>query len=127
MGTWSDEITELHDFFEAYFRGTETSLDRVEAVLAAPFSIVGPDGTESDRASTIAMLRAGHEEVRELDMSTSDHRLLLDSGDALVATYVEHHHLDAGDTRRHSTVVFTRDASTPNGVKWLRVHETWIE
>jgi len=47
---WSEEIDGLHAFFEAYFLGTESSLDRVEAVLAPDFSIVGPHGVESDDA-----------------------------------------------------------------------------
>lgn len=126
MTGWSEEITELHEFFEALFSGRETSLERAESALAADFTIVGPDGHESSRAQTIEMLEAGRDQRTDLDMSTSDHRLLVDTDDVIVAGYIEHHHAPDGDTHRQSTVVFVPDTDAPNGVRWLRVHETWI-
>jgi len=122
---WREEIEELHDFFEAYFTGAEDSLARAEAVLAPEFTIVGPDGSEADRAATIRMLQGGHAHTSDLTITTSDHRLLHDAEAVLVASYVEHH--DLGDRQNHrlSTVVFRPDPAAPNGLNWLRVHETW--
>jgi len=126
MTGWSEEITELHEFFEDLFNGVVDSLDRAEAALAADFTIVGPDGAESDRAATMAMLEAA-QNSRQLDMSTTDHRLVHHSDDVIIASYVERHHIPERDTRRLSTAVFVPDEEAPNGVRWLRVHETWIE
>jgi len=120
---WRQEIDELHAFFEV---GTESSLDRVEAVLAPDFSIVGPHGVESDRETTMQMLRDGHAHATHLSITTSGHRLLHQTEDIVAATYIEHHELTDRENKRLSTVVFVRAATAPNGLHWLRVHETWI-
>ena len=123
---WREEIEELHDFFQAYFTGAEDSLGRVEAVLAAEFTIVGPDGNEADRRATIRMLEGGHAHTTDLTITTSDHRLIHESDHLTVASYVEHHLLSERENHRLSTVVFVPDPVAANGLAWLRVHETWL-
>lgn len=124
---WRVEISELHDFFQAYFLGQEDSLDRVDAALHPEFSIVGPGGTVSDRAATMEMLRQGHANTESLVITTLDHALLHQTEDVLVASYVERHQLSAATNDRLSTVVFTIDPAGPNGLRWFRVHETWLD
>ncbi len=124
---WRAEIIELHDFFQAYFLGQEGSLDRVEAALHPGFSIVGPGGAVSDRAATLEMLRQGHAHTESLVITTLDHALLHQSEELLIASYIERHQLTAGANDRLSTVVFAIDPAGPNGVRWVRVHETWLE
>jgi len=123
---WRQEIEELHDFFENYFRGTESSLERVEEALAPGFSIVGPDADESDRDQTLTALRVGQGRATDLRITTRDHRLILEDGNTVVAAYVEQHDSPSGQTLRRSTVVFVVDVEGPNGLRWLRVHETWM-
>lgn len=122
---WHLEIDELHAFFEAYFLGHENSLERAESVLADDFAIVGPDGVEVDRAGTIAMLKAGHARAESITITTSEHQLLFESDELVVASYVEHHQLAERQNERLSTVCFVPAAMAPNGVRWFRVHETW--
>ena len=124
---WQKDIVELHEVFETHFLGTTDSLERVEASLAADFTMVSPDGRISDRAATMAALEAGHAHTESLVIRTVEHRLLVDEGDVLVAEYVEEHELSSRTNRRLSTVVFSRDHAAPNGVVWRRVHETWID
>ncbi len=124
---WQREIDELHAFFEAYFLGTEDSLDRFESVLADGFTIVGPDGAEGDRPATLQMVRDGHAHTDSLSITVSDHRLLARTDELIVATYVEHHQLRDRTNHRLATVVFHVDPAGPNGVRWLRVHETWLD
>ena len=124
---WREEIVELHEFFEAWFLGTEDSLERVEQALGAEFTFVGPDGGETDRQATIDRLDAGRGHTSELRITTSEHRLLHQSDDVLMASYIEGHELAASTNRRLSTVVFTVDPGGPNGLRWLRVHETWLD
>ncbi len=123
---WRAEIIEFHDFFQAYFLGQDDSLDRVDAALHPGFSIVGPDGGVSDRATTLEMLRQGHAHTESLVITTLDHALLHQTDEILVASYIEHHALSAATNERLSTVVFDIDPGGPNGVRWLRVHETWL-
>ena len=123
---WREEIVQLHDFFETYFLGTETSLERVEAVFAPEFTVVAASGIESDRESTMQMLVDGHAHTSDLKITTTDHRLILQTEDAIVASYIEHHELSQRDNHRLSTVVFVADSTAPNELLWLRVHETWL-
>ncbi len=58
-------------------------------------------------------------------ITVTEPRLLLDAGDTLIASYVENHQLADRSNHRVSTVVFTTDAGSPNGLRWRRVHETW--
>ena len=122
---WQAEIEELHELFEAYFLGTENSLDRVEAALAPDFTVVGPHGVTSSRADTMQALRAGHGHTDSLEITVTELSLLVETADTLVAQYVENHALADRTNHRVSTVVFTNDDNAPNGLLWRRVHETW--
>jgi len=123
---WITEIEELHDFFEAWFLGKETSMARAEDAFAEEFTFAGPDGTERDRHGVIRMLTEGRAHTTDLRITTSDHRLIVDTDDAVVATYVEHHQMGAAQNHRLSTVVFVPEQSAHNGLRWLRVQETWL-
>ena len=127
---WKTEIDELHAFFEAYFLGRIPADDqnRFARVLDADFTIVGPDGNESSRAETLEMVRRGHAHTSDMTIRCGDHRLLFDDGAMLVASYVERHAWSDGrENDRRSTVVFAIDVTMPNGVRWIRVHETWTD
>ena len=124
---WHREIDELHEFFEGLFLGTITSLDRAEAALAADFTMAGPDGTVSDRAAIMAMLDAGRAHTTSLTIEIEDHRLLAETAELIVANYIEVHRLADRDNRRRTTVVFRKAAEAPQGLLWVRAHETWID
>jgi len=124
---WHAEIVELHDFFEEYFLGRTASLARAEAVFGPHFTFVGPDGQTRNRASVVQMLSDGHAHAEELRITTTDHQLLLETSDAVVATYVEHHELaDGQSNHRLTTVVFIPSDEAPNGLLWHRAQETWL-
>ncbi|MEM8706188.1 MAG: DUF4440 domain-containing protein [Actinomycetota bacterium] len=126
---WHVEIDQLHAFFEGYFLGTIAVDDtgRFADVLDDGFTIVGPHGETSSRDETLAMVRQGHAHTSDMTIRCVDHRLVHADGDTTVATYVEEHHwTDGRANRRLATVVFTADVTMPNGLRWVRVHETWV-
>ncbi len=124
---WQAEIVELHDFFEDYFLGKTASLNRAKDAFGPKFTFVGPDGQTRNRASVIQMLADGHAHTEQLKITTTDHQLLLETPDAVVATYVEQHELSEGRTNhRLTTVVFIPDDDAPNGLVWHRAQETWL-
>ena len=123
---WRNEIIELHDYFQQLYLAETTSLDRAEAALHPDFTFVGPDGSVADRSQTLSMLEAGVGHSRSLTITTRDHQLLAEADELVVASYVEHHQFAEGSNERISTVLFTRDPASPNGLSWLRVHETWL-
>lgn len=126
MANWQVEIEELHGTFQAYFRGTLDTLDRVDAALGDDFTIVSPHGLESSRADTMSALRAGHGHARALEITVTDMALVAATDEILVARYIENHVLPGQANRRLSTVVFAVDVAGPNGLRWHRVHETWM-
>ena len=123
---WKAEIEELHDFFERWYDGDEDDFSRCEAALADGFTIVGPRGDELDRAAIMDLVRNAKGRGG-MKLSTEDHRLVWEDGDVLVTRYIEVHDLGDEQTRRLSTAVFQRDDDAPNGLVWVRVHETWTE
>lgn len=126
MSDWRREIDELHAFFEGYFLGETSSVARVDAVLGAAFTMVGPDGVVSDRATTMRAIETGHGHTAHLKIRCSQHELIYESSDVIVATYVESHDLADRTNHRRTTVVFGYDPQAPNGLSWLRAHETWL-
>ncbi len=124
---WKLEIIALHDLFETYFLGETDDLTRVDAVLAADFSMVGPDGTSSIRAEVMAAITAGHGHSSSLTINTLDHQLVASDPAMLIAEYIEEHVLSDRTNRRRSTVVFTPDEAAPHGLVWRRVQETWLD
>ncbi len=125
---WMTEVDELHEFFEAYFLGTipADDLTRFETVLDPDFTIVGPDGGVSNRATTLDAVRQGFHHTSDFTLTTRDHRLVHADDSTVVGSYIEHHGWSDGrENERLSTVVFRVDDSMPNGLRWLRVHETW--
>jgi hypothetical protein len=126
MSKWREEIEELHDVFEAYFLGLIDSLERVDAALAVDFTIVGPHGVESSRVETMQALIDAYGHTTSLLITVTEPRLLVETGDLLMASYIENHQLVDRTNHRCSTVIFSKDDTGPNGLLWRRVHETWI-
>ena len=122
------EVDELHAFFEAYFLGTIPAEDmsRFADVLDDDFTIAGPDGVVSDRATTLEMVRQGYAHTSDFTLTVRDHRPIHADDATVIGSYIEHHGWSDGrENERLTTVVFRRDDTTPNGLRWLRVHETW--
>ncbi len=125
---WQTEIIEPHEFFEQLFLGTTTSLDRADHALHGDFTMAGPHGTRSPRAQVMDQLEAGIGHSAELSIAVEGFELIAETDDLVVAEYIEVHRLsDDRTNRRRSTVVFRKEPDGPNGLRWLRVHETWVE
>lgn len=127
MADWKTEIVELHQFFEDYFLGRVDDLARVDQALADDFTIVGPNGVESSRAETVEDITGAHAHTRSLSITVTEPRLLLETDEVVVASYIENHQLSDRTNHRLSTVVFCKDSAGPNGLRWQRVHETWVD
>ena len=89
--------------------------------------MIGPDGDLRNRATILQMLHDGHHHTDDLTITTSQHTLVHDEGDAIVATYVERHDLrDGRANERLTSVVFVPDPAAPNGLVWRHAQETWV-
>lgn len=127
MESWHREIVELHEFFEAYFLGTIDDQHRIEQALAEDFTMAGPDGSVAPRSAVVQAIIAGHAHTNDLRIVIESPRLITETDDLVVAEYIEVHELSSRTNRRRTTVVFQRDQDGPNGLRWLRAQETWID
>jgi len=120
------EITDLHRFFEQWFRGEgERTIEEFTDRLDDAFTIVDPTGhshTKQQIAHLVESRRGGY----DVTITTSDAHLNIDTA-VMVGTYREHHRFKNESTSRLATVVMAADSDTPTGFRWLSVHETWID
>jgi hypothetical protein len=96
--------------------------------------MVTPEGSRPDREAVLDGVRAGHGAHAGDGDGATDERFEIEvrtptvadaTADRCLVTY-EEHHLPAG-TARASSAWFRPAASAPNGVRWLFVHETWLD
>lgn len=125
------EVIGLHRFFEAWFRGEfadrERGFRRFAEVMDPGFAIVSPRGMSTQLDALSEGLRGAYGtwepgwsiEVRDVAVRHLH-------ADVVLVTYVEAQHVRGKDTARLSSAWLRQDESTPNGMRWLHVHETWM-
>ena len=126
-----NEIDTLHQCFEAWFNGrvprTAEAFSRIETALAETFVIVMPQGSKVERAPLLKGLYEAHTGRQGIRIWI-EHVWVLEEDRALVVAEYEEWQTEGGETTsRHSTAVFRRNGKKPNGLEWLRVHETWFK
>ncbi|MEM6294759.1 MAG: hypothetical protein AAGA54_26025 [Myxococcota bacterium] len=126
-----EEIVGLHRFFEAWFRGAfsdrERGFRRFADVMDPGFVIVSPRGTATALPDLSKGLRGAFGTWKPDDaIEVRDVQLRHLHADLAVLTYIEAQRAGGKETARLSTVLMREDESTPNGIRWLHVHETWM-
>jgi hypothetical protein len=125
------EIVGLHRFFVRWYRGeldaTGEDFARVSDVLTEDFRMVNPDGVVVARSELLTGLRRNHgsrSESFDIRIENVSYRPV---GRSAAAVTYEEWQTEGGRARgRVSTAIFREHSSTPNGVEWLHVHETWL-
>ena len=126
-----NEIDTLHRCFEAWFNGhvpkTAEAFSRIDTALAETFVIVMPQGSKVERAPLLKGLYEAHAGRPGIRIWIKHVRILEEDQTLVVAEYEEWQTEDGETTSRHSTAIFRRSVEKPNGLEWLRVHETWFD
>ncbi len=126
-----NEIDTLHRCFEDWFNGrvlkTAEAFNRIDTVLAETFVIVMPQGSKVERAPLLKSLYEAHTGRQGIRIWIEHVRVLEEDQALVVAEYEEWQEEGGETTSRHSTAVFRRNVEKPNGLVWLRVHETWFD
>jgi len=126
-----NEIFELHQFFQDWYNNqitpTEANFARCANVLAPDFTIIFPSGDKVSYQPLLNELWKAHNSHSGMRIWIENTQVLHQSGDLILATYEEWQEIENKVTTRLSTVLFQEDQSTPNRLKWLHVHETWIK
>jgi len=124
------EIVELHDFFNEWFNAvlpkTREAFNRMHAVMDEGFTIVMPGGRRVERGPLLDHLFDTHGGRPGLRIWIENVRMLADDGRLAVVEYEEWQEEGGQTTSRYSTAAFERRDGTPNGLVWIRVHETWF-
>ena len=125
------EIETLHRCFDDWFNGrsprTAEAFGRIDMALGDAFVIVMPQGRKVERAPLLDGLYKTHAGRPGIRIWIENVRVLAEDVSLVVAEYEEWQEEGGETTSRHSTVVFRRDDAKPNGLEWLRVHETWFD
>lgn len=125
------EILDFHHFFEEWFAGrlpnSDEAFARAMVAVGEAFALVSPNGRLTDRHTLMCGLRGEHNGRSQFRIWIENFQLQQQHSDIAIATYEEWQKIGDAISSRLSTAVFQQDPAAPNGVKWLHVHETWIE
>jgi hypothetical protein len=125
------EIERLHQCFVEWFTGTAAAaeFDRIDGALGADFEMVTPEGDRRSRDAVLDSIREAHgrEERRQFDIEIRNVDLRQQAGSTATVRYEEWQDRPAETTARISTALLREADSTPGGLMWLDLHETWLE
>ena len=130
LENYEREIVELHQFFEDWFNGrtkqTHENLARFTEVTAEGFMLITPQGHLLERSTIIDAIYQMHGKRMEERLWIENVCLCHHYGSIILAIYEEWQESGSGINSRLSTVLFRQKSTTPNGLIWLHVHETWM-
>ncbi|MEM7034645.1 MAG: hypothetical protein AAF629_34205 [Chloroflexota bacterium] len=131
------EIEDLHKFFVDWFCATlpqtKEAFHRFSGVMAAEMHMTTPDGQKLSNEQLIKDLwqAYGHRHMQRDYFRIWIENIQIQSESSTDATvsYEEWQQIDdkGTQTRRQSSVLFRRRKDTPNGLEWVKVHETWLK
>jgi len=125
------EIVQLHQFFQDWFNGevepSEKNFSRLSDVLGESFRLVSPDGRIHERQTLLDGLFQAHNARQGIRIWIEEVGVLHWFDQLILATYQEWQQIEGSVTTRMSSVLFGKKDSTPNGLEWLHVHETWTK
>jgi len=126
----ADEVRALHVFFVDWLTGRAAAgdLGRLEAALHSDCVRIAPDGAVQDRDAIIAMLAGAHGALGPefaIDIVVEATAAL--SADTVLVRYVEHQASAAETTARRATAILVDSPTSPGGVTWRWLQETWID
>jgi len=129
------EIRDLHRFLVGWLGGqlprTAEAFSRFSDVFDPDFAIFAPNGIVVRRDDLVRNLESAHGGYADNDPAfvirienIETRRIWKDH--ALMG-YEEWQDLPGGTTARQSSVVLTTAPGAPHALRWLHLHETWIE
>jgi hypothetical protein len=126
---YKKEITELHQFFQDWFRGdlpnTDTTFARFADTMHPEFIIIGVSGRAFEKQIIVSDLRNAHGSNPNITIWIENIQLRYQDDRICLATYEEWQKDNDQTTARLSTVTFLKDETALNNLTWYHLHETW--
>lgn len=124
----SKEITELHVFFQEWFRGNvpDDDMSRVSQALHAEFTWISPWGTMLSKDELIHRIMPVFGTRPEMVIEIRNIHEIPLSATHILAHYEEWQRHDEFNMGRISTAIFLKEAASPNGVSWFHLQETML-
>jgi len=127
---YTNEIRELHQFFEDWFSAkldkTRDVFSRFTNTVAEEFALISPGGTLTKREPLLKSLYAAHNTRHNFRIWIENVQVRYQTGDIALVIYEEWQEVGGETTARQSSALFKSQSNTPNGIAWLHVHETWL-
>lgn len=128
------EVNEFHTFLRDWLVGavprTEEEFARFAGVMGGGVEVISPLGTITERDALVSEFESLHavlaDDADAFRIWIENFRFRWIKGDHAMVTYEEWHQLGDDKSARLSTAFFRKEPSTPCGVVWLHVHETWL-
>ncbi len=123
------EIVELHQFFEGWFSGelTGDAISVLDNVIHDDFVLITPHADQIDKSSLIKIINSNQGKASDQKIWVENIRVRSTFERVILATYNECQRINKVETCRISSAIFRKDEKARNGIKWLHLHETFIE
>ena len=123
------EIVELHQFFEGWFSG-ELSGDAISVldnVIHDDFLLITPHTDQINKLSLVKIINSNHGKASDQKIWVENINVRSTFERVIIATYNECQRINNVETCRISSAIFREDENARNRIKWLHLHETFIE
>ncbi|MHA2290376.1 MAG: hypothetical protein ACXABG_16440 [Promethearchaeota archaeon] len=131
----NSEIKELHTFFQKWYNGefyySNLIFQRLTTVLHPKFVLITPNGKKRNRKNLIQEI---WESYGTRDLINNPMKIWIDNyeyhgefNSIYIATYEEWQIINSEKVGRLSTAIFRETSNNYNNLRWLHVHETWLE
>lgn len=125
-----DEVINLHKFIQDWMTGSVPKTEEVYScfrdALDIDFVIIHPTGIAENREELVKSFWSAHGvQEKNFAIDIRNLNLRLTFGDFALVTYEEWQFGNA-TTGRISSVLFRKPVKV-GGIRWMHLHETWIE
>ena len=123
------EIVELHEFFEGWFCGrlTGNEISVLDNVIHDEFILITPQADQIDKSRLKEIISSNHGKISDQKIWVENISIRSTFDGVILATYNECQKKNDVETCRLSSVLFKKDDSARNKIRWLHLHETFIE
>ena len=126
------EVEELHKFFVDWYLGdlpqSEMYFERFSKHISEDFGLIPPSGKFIVHDVILDMIWHAHKsmEGKQFHIWIENPKLLWSRGPIHLVSYEEWQEREGEISSRISSAVFEDDPDCRNKLRWLYVHETWL-